>query len=81
MIIWYRNSILASIVSIFGCTIALGGIAILFDKEIIPGIILLLIGAAVAWLGSKISDRKEAKKREKEREQNLLASKTWHQNM
>ena len=72
MIIWYRNSILASIVSIIGCGIALVGISALFEKYILPGIILILIGAAVAWLGSKISDRKEEKKREKEREQNRL---------
>lgn len=65
MIIWYRNSILASIVSIFGCAIALGGIGILTQGDTIPGIIMILIGAAVAWLGSKISDRKEEKKREK----------------
>ena len=65
MIIWYRNSILASIVSIFGCAVALGGIGIITQGDTIPGIIMILIGAAMAWLGSKISDRKEEKKREK----------------
>ena len=68
MIFWYRNSFLASIVSIVGCVIALIGIAGIRNKEIGVGIGILVIavGAGVAFLGKLISDWKEKKRLEKE---------------
>lgn len=53
----YKNSILASLVSIFGYCFMLGGIAIAFDCEILGGIVMFLMGIGLAALASVISSR------------------------
>ena len=69
MFIWYRNSVLASIVSIIGCVIACTGIYGIIDKEIGvgPGILLIIAGIGTAALGSAISEQKAKKKAEQAR--------------
>ena len=58
----YKNSILASLVSIFGYMFMLGGIAMAFDGEILPGIFLFLMGIGLAALASVISSRAQFRK-------------------
>lgn len=69
MIFWYRNSVLASLVSIIGCVIVITGIAGLRDREIGvgPGILVIVAGIGIAALGKVISDRKAQKKTEQAR--------------
>lgn len=55
MVIWYRNSILASLISVFGCVMIIVGIQ---DAEYI----LIPVGLALAVLGKYLSVRKEKKK-------------------
>lgn len=66
MVIWYRNSVLASIVSIVGCVIVITGVSGLLNKEIGAGagILLIIAGIGIAALGKVISVMKAQKKRE-----------------
>lgn len=65
MIIWYRNSILASIVSLSGCALAVVGFGEMQDKEIsaATGIIMIVLGVCAVILGWFISERKREKER------------------
>lgn len=65
MIIWYRNSILASIVSLSGCALAVVGFGEMQDKEIstATGIIMIVLGVCAVILGWFISEHKREKKR------------------
>lgn len=63
----YRNSILASICSLFGSVcvaMAVGGL-IGKEIEILPGIAMIAVGIGLVWLGSVISERKARKKQAK----------------
>ncbi len=59
MVIWYKNSILASFISIFGCAFVILGIT---EGG---GIAAVAIGIVMVILGKLISDRKAKKKLEK----------------
>ena len=60
MIRWYKNSFLASVVSIFGCVIIIGGITT-FKDDVAVAILAIVIGLAMAILGKRISDNKAFK--------------------
>ena len=60
MIRWYKNSFLASLVSIIGCLLILGGIAT-FSESIGAAILIIVIGLALAVWGKIISDNKAFK--------------------
>lgn len=66
MIIWYKNSILASIVSIIGCVIAVTGVYGLVDGESSAGIgiLMIIVGICIAAVGKIISEQKAKKKAE-----------------
>ena len=60
MIRWYKNSFLASLVSIIGCLMIVGGIAS-FGADVVTAIIFIVIGFALAVWGKNISDNKAFK--------------------
>ncbi|MBQ9210615.1 MAG: hypothetical protein IJ153_02850 [Clostridia bacterium] len=63
-VVWYRNSFLATVVSLLGTGFLLSGLLIAIEeKEILPGIILALLGTLLLWIGGKISDKKAEKNR------------------
>lgn len=55
----YKNSIGASFLSIVGYVISASGLFNLFDKNIVDGIVILLIGVAISFLASVVSDEKQ----------------------
>jgi hypothetical protein len=61
MFFWYKNSFLASVVSIAGCGIAMCGIAN-FESDAGAGILLILLGVGIAIWGKIISNNKAFKK-------------------
>ena len=60
MIRWYKNSFWASVVSILGCAMILGGIAT-FSESIGGAIALIVLGLVLAVCGKNISDNKAFK--------------------
>ena len=58
MLIWYRNSFLASVVSIAGSGAAIFAVIMLATGEIMPGIAGAVIAAGLLYLGKKISEQK-----------------------
>ena len=58
MIIYYKNSFLASVCSISAGVVLLGGLAKLIDKEWLLGIVLLAGGIFLFWAAKQISDSK-----------------------
>lgn len=58
MLIWYRNSFLASVVSIIGSGAAIMAVTMLFSGEILTGIVFGAIAAGLLYLGKKISEQK-----------------------
>lgn len=62
MIRWYKNSFWASVVSIIGCLLIMGGILAAIEGEIVGGIVFAIIGFALAAWGKNISDNKAFKK-------------------
>ncbi len=62
MFIWYRNSFLASVVSIAGCGILIGGIAVIAEGDILPGIAFIAAGLGLCILARVISGNKSFKK-------------------
>lgn len=78
MIIGYKNSILATLVSIIGCAFVFGGIAMVIedgwsDSETMSiAIIMIVSGLALAFLGKYISNNKAFKKWWKQIEENNL---------
>lgn len=70
MFFWYRNSFLASLVSIFGCAMVMVAIAALIQGEmpVYGAIPLAAAGGVVAYLGRKISENKAFKKWKKQLE-------------
>ena len=58
MLIWYRNSFLASVVSIAGSGAGIVAIMMLFSGEIVAGIGCAAVAAVLLYLGKKISEKK-----------------------
>ena len=73
MIFWYRNSFLASAVSILGCILVMAGIAT-FGEEAGGAVAMILIGIALAIWGKVISNNKAFKKWWKQVKDNNLES-------
>ena len=71
MVFWYKNSFLASVVSIFGCALIMVGISGVIDGEM-GGIFGILVGLALAVWGRMISEDKAFKKWWKQVEDNNL---------
>ncbi len=61
MVLWYKNSFLASVVSIFGCALVMGGIAT-FAEDAAPAVGLIAVGVVLAIWGKIISSNKAFKK-------------------
>lgn len=61
MIIYYKNSLLASIVSILGCAFAFAGIAAIIEEEIAGGICIIIIAIPFIIWGKIISKNKAFK--------------------
>lgn len=61
MIRWYKNSFLASVVSIIGCLAILAGIYGIVDETIAEGVVCIVIGLALAIWGKQISESKAFK--------------------
>ena len=61
MFLWYKNSFLASVVSIAGCALAMYGIAS-FGDEAATAVICIAIGVALAICGKMISSNKAFRK-------------------
>ena len=68
MIVWYKNSILASLVSIISCMIGISGIGLVREGETGSGILMIVVAVAGVLGGKLISDSKAEKKLQKERE-------------
>ena len=68
MIIWYRNSILASLISVICCLIGVYGVNLLLADEP-SGLVCVVIGVIGALAGKLISDNKAKKDSEKARKQ------------
>ena len=62
MVILYKNSFLASLVSICGCSFLIIGIGTIISNEILAGIVLIAIGVGLLMVASDISDNKQFKK-------------------
>ena len=72
MIRYYKNSLLASIVSIFGCSMILAGIVIFAEGEPSGGAAIVVFGFVMALWGKRISNNKAFKQWWKQiQEQNL----------
>lgn len=61
MIRWYKNSFLASVVSIIGCVAILAGIYGIVDETVAEGVIAIVVGLALAIWGKQISENKAFK--------------------
>lgn len=59
MIVWYRNSFLASIVSILGCVLGMLAAMLLVGSIFLGGIVLAAIAVGLIALGKQISVNKE----------------------
>ena len=73
MIFWYKNSFLASVVSIFGCVLAMSGIG-MFAEETVAAVGLIVVGVAMVFWGKVISNNKAFKKWWKQVKDNNLES-------
>lgn len=62
MLIYYKNSFLASLVSLISCGMIMIGIMFLVDGMILEGIIFILLGIPLFLLGRRISQNKAFKK-------------------
>ena len=78
MFFWYKNSFLASVVSIFGCGLVMAGIVMFGEGvggEDVGGVVaMILIGVALAIWGKVISGNKAFKKWWKQVKDNNLES-------
>lgn len=61
MIRWYKNSFLASVVSIIGCIAILAGIYGIAEETVAEGVVAIVVGLALAILGKHISENKSFK--------------------
>ena len=62
MFIYYKNSFLASLVSMLACGLIMIGIMLLIDGMILEGIIFAILGIPLFLLGRRISQNKAFKK-------------------
>ena len=62
MIFFYKNSFLASVVSILGCIVAMCGIAIIAEGDVLPGILCIVAAIPLMILAKRISKKKAFKK-------------------
>lgn len=62
MVLWYRNSFLASVVSILGCIMVIGGFSISGDGDMATTAGLIICGVVLIVLGKIISNNKAFKK-------------------
>ena len=62
MFIYYKNSFLASLVSMLACGLIMIGIMFLIDGMILEGIIFVILGIPLFLLGRRISQNKAFKK-------------------
>lgn len=71
MVFWYRNSFLASVLSVGGCALIITAVGEMLSGsgELSGGSAFLAIGigVALAILGKKVSDNKAKKQREQQR--------------
>ena len=71
MIFYFKNSVLASIISIFGCGFAMCGLA-MFGDEPVGAVFMILLGVAMVLWGRNISQNKAFKTWWKQIEENNL---------
>ena len=62
MLIYYKNSFWASVVSLFSCGLIMLGIMFFFDVMILEGLAMLAMGVPLFLLGRHISQKKAFKK-------------------
>ena len=60
MIFYYKNSVLASAVSIFGCGFAMCGLA-MFSEDVAAALVIIALGVGLALWGRNISQNKAFK--------------------
>jgi hypothetical protein len=61
MIFWYKNSFLASVVSILGCVLVIAGLSMFGEGETAAAILLIVCGVPIAICGKIISNNKAFK--------------------
>lgn len=62
MVLWYKNSFLASVVSILGCILVITGIGIAGEGDVTATALLILCGIPLIIWGKVISNNKAFKK-------------------
>lgn len=62
MVLWYRNSFLASVVSILGCVLVIAGISVSGDGDVATTAGLIICGIPLIVWGKIISNNKAFKK-------------------
>lgn len=62
MVLWYKNSILASVVSILGCVLVIAGISVSGDGDVATTAGLIICGIPLIVWGKIISNNKAFKK-------------------
>ena len=67
--IWFNNSVLASIISIFGCMFVILGFTY-FSESVAGGLLFIALGAGLVWLGSVVSRKKAERKQNQQNQQN-----------
>ncbi len=72
MLVFYTNSILATIVSLFGCGWAIAGINSIIEDDVGAGIAMIAFGLVFMAWGKYISNNKKFKKWWKQVETNNL---------
>lgn len=55
----YKNSVVASILSMCGYGLAMVGLIVAFTESIVGGVIVALIGVGLALWGAKVSENKQ----------------------
>lgn len=57
----YKNSFIASILSMCGYGLAMVGLIVTFTESVVGGVIVALIGVGIACWGAKVSENKQFK--------------------
>lgn len=55
----YKNSVLATVCSMFGYGIAVSGVLVTITEDVIGGIVMIVCGFALSFLASSISESKK----------------------
>lgn len=58
----YRNSFLATVVSLLGYILLFSGVISAFDGAILGGILIAAVGAGLIFLAAWISERKQSRR-------------------